>query len=172
MAETNERYDILIVPHNRALKLANGAGGSLIRFMAVTRLAMPTDEAVAETWAEVYCAPGPASHEIFVKGAYTDDAPVFEEMRIRFGKKPIDPGYEGSGPVYCCIEIRGAAFESPLGSFRRRIQEMLYFRPVVLSRPASGEPFEHLEVPEDEQPKEKKKKGSDIGRAGTSVEEF
>ncbi len=173
MSDETRRYDIAIVPQNRALRLSNQGGGALVRYMAATRTAVPCDEAIAETWTEIYCKPGPSAHELFVKGEYHGERPVFEEAVIRFGTKPVTLDYgAGPGAVYCFIELRGALFDAPTGPFRQRIQEMLYVRPDVFTRPWSGELPPHLEVGEDERPKDTPKRGSGSGRAGTAVEEF
>ena len=173
MSAAIPRYDVLILSHDTSLRMPDGAAASLLRYMAATQLALPKEEAVAETWSEVYCEPGPASHEIFIKGSYTDPEPVFLELAMRFGKAPaeVDTG-EGPLQVAFFIEIRGARFKEPGGSFRKRLRDLLYIQPQVFARAHEALP-PHREVPEGEEPTDKRKKpGAGGGLAGTRVEEF
>ena len=44
MSNKTPRYDILMVPPQRQMKVGTGAADSLIRYLATTRIAVPTDE--------------------------------------------------------------------------------------------------------------------------------
>ena len=41
MANESPRYDILLVPPQRSMKVGTGAADSLIRYVATTRIAVP-----------------------------------------------------------------------------------------------------------------------------------
>ena len=79
-----------IVAHDLGRKVADGTGAALVRWLAVSRMAVPYAEALAQTWSEVYMRPGASSHEIFVKGAYDSDVPVFVEAVARFGTETVE----------------------------------------------------------------------------------
>lgn len=173
MSKKQARYDVLIVPNNPNQRFAPGLGGSLVRYLAARRIAIPTEEAVAETWAEVYCEPGASAHEPFVRGAYASDVPIYHEACVRFGSKRAElEGY----PVapYFYVEFRGCIFKEPLGQFRKQFVDLMQVRPKVLVRPHEALP-PHAEVSEEEQPIERKKvweREGNVGKAGTGVEEW
>lgn len=167
------RYDLLIVPQKRGLALPHGSARALVGHIAVTRIGRPVEEAVAEKWVEVYMEPGPSAHEAFIRGGYSDPEPVFLEMAARIGSKPVSLDY-GIGCESVCVflEIRGSRFETTSGHFLKKITDIMQVRFDVLRKPHQGLP-EHLEVPEDEVPKDKRKrKGAGPGVAGTHVEEW
>ena len=172
--ETTEppRYDILIVSDKPHYQLAPRGAESLIRFLVGKRWVCGGEEAIAETWAEIYLAPGPYAQEIFTKeGPPAEGVPVFHELAVRVGNRAVPaPGYP-SESVFFYIELRGCLYKEPLGPFRRNLKEFLQFRPVVHTRPHEGLP-PHTEVPEDELPKEREKAPPLGGTVGTRVEEL
>ncbi|MGM0575881.1 MAG: hypothetical protein ACQEXJ_09155 [Myxococcota bacterium] len=172
--EEVERHDVLIVPANRQMKVADAAAGHLIRLLAASKQAVPTDEAVAKEWAEVYFEPGPSSHEAFTKGTYEGPEPVFREAVIRWGKRPASLDYgANTEKVYFYIEFRGCVFETLAGTFKAKLEDLLYLKPHVFTRPFDSVP-PHAEVPEGEEAEDTRLKPSDRGPglAGTRVEEF
>lgn len=173
MGDQLPRYDVVILSEDPRQRVTPGAARSLLQYLHATRLAVPTEEAIAETWAEIYLSPGTASHEIFVKGSYADEEPVFLEGALRFGSAPAPVSI---GPVTLhapfFLELRGARFREPLGPFRKRLGELLLLRPVVHVRDHDGL-LPHREVGDDEQPSETKRLGPGMGggKAGVRVEE-
>lgn len=164
---------MVILPPDRGLRLTFDAGGSLVRHLATTRIVTPVAEAVAQTWVEVYCEAGPSAHEIFATGVFTGEAPVFREAVIRFGTAPSSVGYGVDTDAVCCfVEFRGCRYQSPQGAFRQRVQDLWLFRPEIFVRPHTDLP-PHREVPADEIPAEKKRRGPpSTGLAGVRVEEL
>ena len=172
MAKKSKRYDIIIVPHHRSTRFAMGTGAALIRNLAAGYLAAPTAESVAEEWVEVYCEPTVASHDAFVTGAYDGEHPLYKEMVIRFGTQAVEVGYPEVGePVAFFLEFRGALFEDVVGSFHKRVADIVYTKIDCYSKPHKRLPA-HRKVPKGQEPKEKKKKSAGGGMAGTRVEEF
>ena len=174
MAEQTPRYDILMVPPQRTMKVGNGAADSLIRNLATTRIAVPVDEAIAHTWAEVYAEPGPSAHDAFImKGTYENDEALFVECVIRFGTAPCSPGYgTHTDGVHFYLEFRGCLFERPSGRFLVKLKDMLRFQPDVFTRPHATPP-PHATVAEADKPKDMRLKRRTLGGpAGTRVEEF
>ncbi len=168
-----ERYDLLIVPQNRSLALPHGSARALIGHIAVTRIGRPYEEAVADKWVEVYMEPGPSAHEAFIRGGYEEPEPVFLEMVARIGSKPRSLDY-GIGCEAVCVflEIRGSRYDATNGHFLKKITDIMQVRFDVLRRPHEGL-AEHLVVPEDEKPKDRRRRGGPgPGVAGTAVEEW
>ena len=126
---SNPRYDLLLVCEDPTRRIAPLGGEALLRAIAVKRLISPYAEAVADQWAEVYCKAGPAAHEAFVRGAWSDDRPLFEEAVIRFGTTPVPIpfGLEDT-EVNFFIELRGCLFEDVLGSFKTLFKDILRTR--------------------------------------------
>jgi len=174
MSEETPRYDILMVPPQRQMKVGTGAADALIRNLATTRIAVPTDEAVAHTWAEVYSEAGPSAHDAFVmKGEFQSDEAIFHECIVRFGTEPTSPGYGvGTEGIFFYLEFRGCTFERTSGRFLVKIKDILRFQPDVFTRPHAG-PREHATVSEEDKPKDMRLKRRTLGgQAGTHVEEF
>ena len=145
---------------------------SMVQQLAFRGLASPVEEAIAETWAEIYFSPGVSSHEIFIEKAYTSEAPVYHEAVMKFAEKPFFCEYSETPhrPLYWCIEFRGSRFAQPLGSFRKLFMDALNLRVSVSVRDAAPIP-PHRVVPEDELPVEKKKHERGAGLAGCEVQE-
>ena len=172
MAKKSKRYDIIMVPNHRGTRFAMGTGAAIIRNLAASYLAKPTAESVAEEWVEVYCEPAVASHDAFVTGGYEGETPIFKELVIRFGTVPVSVKYdEIEEPVAFFLEIRGALFDDVVGTFHKRVADIAYTKIDSYSRPHKRLPA-HRKVPKGQEPKEKKKKSSAGGMAGTRVEEF
>ncbi len=174
MSTDATRYDILLVPPQRSMKVGTGAADSLIRYLATTRIAVPKAEAIAHTWGEVYSEPGPSAHDAFVsKGEYQSDEALYHECIVRFGTKACSPGYGArTDGIYFYLEFRGCLFERPVGRFLVKIRDIMRFTPDLFVRPHEGLP-EHAVVGEDEKPKDMRRKRSGLGgQAGTRVEEF
>jgi hypothetical protein len=174
MSDETPRYDILMVPPQRSMKVGNGAADALIRYLATIRIMRPTDEAIAHTWAEVYGEPGPSAHDAFVmKGSYQSDEALFHECIVRFGTAPCSPGYgTNTEVIHFYLEFRGCIFEKPAGRFLVKMKDILRFQPDVCTRPHEGLPA-HATVSEDEKPKDTRLKRRPLGGpAGTTVEEF
>ena len=174
MADETPRYDILMVPPQRKMRVGTGAADALIRYLATTRVAVPTDEAVAHEWAEVYSEAGPSAHDAFVrKGEFQSDDAIFQECIVRFGSQATAPGYgANTDGVFFYLEFRGCTFDRTSGRFLVKIKDILRFQPDVFVRPHEG-PRAHATVPEDEKPKDMRLKRRTLGGpAGTHVEEF
>jgi hypothetical protein len=167
-----KRWDVLVVNEKADFQIAQGAAISLLRLMAARRWIGTGEEAVAEEWAEIYLQPGPSAHEIFATGVFEREAPVFQEAVLRFGGRPIPMPYGTGHDVRFFLEFRGCLYPEPLGPFRKQLTELLHLRPRVVSRPSEPPP-PHLEVPEDERPKEvAKRQRLSGGAVGTRVEEL
>ena len=174
MSKETPRYDILVVAPQRRMKVGTGAADSLIRYLATTRVVVPTAEAIAHTWGEVYGEPGPSAHDAFViKGEYQSDEVLYHQATVRFGTTPCSPGYgANTQAVFFYLEFRGCLFERPAGRFLVKIRDILRFTPDLCTRPHDGL-REHATVGDDEKPKDlRRKRGGLGGPAGTRVEEF
>ncbi len=174
MAKKTPRYDILLVPTQRGMKVGTGAAGAFIRYLATTRVITPTEEALAQTWGEVYAVPGPSGHDGFVmKGEYQADEAIFHECVFRFGTKACSPGYgSDTEKIYFFLEFRGCVFQKPSGRFLVKAKEILGFQPQMFTRKHKSL-RKHATVGDDEKPKDMRlKRVSAGGQAGTSVEEF
>ena len=171
--ETIPRWDILVAPHDLGLRVPVGMGQSVIMWLAGHRYVRPYDEAVADTWAEVYMKPDAAAHDIFTKGVADSDEPAFLEMMYRFGTKRIDMPYGVPGAqIATYLEIRGARYAEPLGRFRSKLAEVMKVRPQIYVREHEALP-PHLEVPPGEEPKNRRlERNPGGGLAGTRVEEW
>ena len=112
------RYDIMITSERAGYRPPKAAIGAIVQQLAFRGLASPVDEAIAETWTEIYFEPGPAAHEIFLEKEYDDSIPVYREVMMRFCDKPFTCDYSDTPqrPLYWGIEIRGARFTNPLAS--------------------------------------------------------
>ncbi len=168
-------HDVLIVSANRAQRVTDGAGAALLRFLAVSRMVRPTEEAIAQDWVEVYCAPDASSHEFFMRYGYDGPHPVFKEAVFRWGTEgvPMPWGGDPSDMIYWFVELRGSRFNTVLGDFLNRIRETTHIQPHVLVSDHQ-EPPPHREVPEGQERKDLRLKrgGGGGGLAGTRVEEF
>ncbi len=170
-----KRYDILLVSQNRAFNVVEQGLKSLVNYLQASGLTRIYDEAVAEEWTEIYGKVGPSSHELFVKGAYDDPAPVYHELMIRGGTRPARVPYGPADPEESCyfwIEIRGALFDDLTGKIKIKLREVMVTRFDMFVRPHEALP-PHAIVPPEEAPiDKKKKKEGPAHRVGTAVEEF
>ncbi len=169
------RYDILIVCQNRHFNVVEQGLKSLINYLQASGLVRVYDEAVAETWTEVYCKAGPTAHELFVKGAYNGPEPLYYEMAIRSGMKPTPLPY---GPTdteessLFWIDIRGALYQDITGALKNKLKDVLYQRLELFVRPHEALP-PHPVVGEDEKPIDKKRRRPPQAKGvGTAVEEL
>lgn len=171
--ERIHRYDIMITSERPGYRPPKAAVYSIVSQLALRGLASPVDEAIAETWTEIYFEPGPTAHEIFLEKGYSDDAPVYHEIIMRFADKMYFCDYSETPqrPLYWSIEIRGARFTTPIGAFKKLFLDALNLRITSAYRDAQPLP-PHKIVPEDEKPIEKKKRERGSGIAGTEVEEM
>ncbi|MBQ9395443.1 MAG: hypothetical protein IJU23_07995 [Proteobacteria bacterium] len=171
--ERIHRYDVMITSERPGYRPPRAAFGAMIQQIAFRGLASPVDEAVAETWVEVYFEPGPTAQDIFCLKGYDSDEPVFKELVVRSQEKAFFCDYSETPnrPLYWCIEIRGSRFPNPLGSFKKLFLDAFNVRVTVASHDAEPIP-PHRVVPEDELPSEKKKRERGAGLAGTEVEEM
>jgi hypothetical protein len=164
-----ERHDLLLVGEGPSFALADAAVRSFLRGVAAAQLALPVDEALARTWAEVYLAPGAAAHALFVKGAAPPE-PVFLEGALHFGDAPEALPF-GDGSAHFWLELRGALYPEVAAEFLRRFEAELGARPRTYARPHAALPPRRV-VPEEERrpgPAAKAGRGSPVG---TRVEEF
>ena len=166
------RYDITITSERAGYKPPRAGVVSMVQQLAYRGFASPVDEAVAETWTEIYFEPGPAAHEIFLEKNYSEDAPVFHELRLKFCDKPFFCDYSETPkrPLYFAIEILGSRFKTPIGAFRKLFLDALNLRITSSAHDAEPIPARKI-VPEDEKPFEKKKHERGAGIAGTEVTE-
>ena len=166
------RYDVIITSERAGYKPPKVAFGGMVQQIAFRGFAQPVDEAIAESWVEVYFDPAYAAHEIFLEKGYTSDEPVFKELVLRVQDKPFFCDFSSTPkrPLYWSIEIRGSRFKDPIGAFKKLFLEAFNVRVTVDYCDARPIP-PHREVPEDEKPIEKKKRERGAGIAGTEVEE-
>ena len=171
--ERIHRYDIMITSERPGYRPPKAAVYAIVSQLALRGLASPVDEAIAETWTEIYFEPGPTAHEIFLEKGYSDDAPVYHEIVMRFADKMYFCDYSETPqrPLYWSIEIRGARFTTPIGAFKKLFLDAINLRITTAYRDAQPIP-PHKVVPEDEKPIEKKKRERGSGIAGTDVEEM
>ena len=171
--ERIHRYDIMITSERPGYRPPKAAVYAIVSQLALRGLASPVDEAIAETWTEIYFEPGPTAHEIFLEKGYSDDAPVYHEIVMRFADKMYFCDYSETPqrPLYWSIEIRGARFTTPIGAFKKLFLDAINLRITTAYRDAQPIP-PHKVVPEDEKPTEKKKRERGSGIAGTDVEEM
>jgi hypothetical protein len=174
MTTARDRHDLLLVPTDGGHVLPDAAARSLLRQLATLQLAIPTDEAVAVQWVEIYLQPGPAAHLIFVEGAAPDGEPAFLEGVFRFSTERTALPF-GEGPAAAVsLELRGAAFPEVQGTFRQRVAEALGMRLALHRRPHEALP-PHREVPEAERrvvPEKAPTAASTRGAVGVRIEEF
>ena len=83
------RYDLIITSERAGYRPSKAGVGAIVRQLAFRGFANPVDEAVAETWAEIYFEPGPSSHEMFIEKSYSQPEPVFNELVFKFTEKPF-----------------------------------------------------------------------------------
>jgi hypothetical protein len=171
--ERIKRYDVMITSERAGYRPPKAAVAAMVQQLAFRGFASPVDEAIAEKWTEIYFEPGPAAHEIFLEKGYNSNEPVYHEMMMRFCEKPFycDYAENPKRPLYWCIEIRGSRFQNPFGAFKKLFLDAFSLRISVADRPAQPLP-EHLTVPKDEAPIERKKRERGHGLAGTEVEEM
>lgn len=166
------RYDVIITSERAGYKPPKVAFGGMVQQIAFRGFANPVDEAIAESWIEVYFEPAYAAHEIFLERAYTSGEPVFKELVLRVQDKPFFCDFSSTPkrPLYWCIEIRGSRFKDPIGAFKKLFLDAFNVRVAVDVCDARPIP-EHRVVSEDEKPVERKKRERGVGIAGTEVEE-
>jgi len=169
----DERYDVLIVPANAGFRPAVKAIRSIVMTLNFRGFASPVDEAVHTDWAEIYCEPGPASHEVFHKGPWTGPRPIFLECMVRAGTEEAEFDYGPDRPVYFAIEFRGCLFKEPLGPFRKLLKDSLNFRSRVYYRDHESLP-PHRTVGDEDGPEDpaSKRRERGPGIAGSDIEEW
>lgn len=173
MNKENKLYDVILAPADRSRRIPPQMARAIVNYLAASGIATPTDEAVAETWVEVYCKPGPYAHLAFLKGGYTDEAPVFFEAVLRFGTRAFDVPHDPTGrPAFLGLEFIGSRFPEPTGEIRIKLAELFSLRFDAFTREHAGLAA-HREVPEDELPKAKEpRKRRNPGGVGVGVEEL
>ena len=171
--ESFPRFDLVITSERAGYRPSKAGVSAMVQQLAFRGFANPTEEAVAETWAEIYFTPSHASHEIFSERAYTQSEPVFHELVFKFTEKPFycDFSETPNRPLYFAIEIYGSRFKSTVGAFKKLFLDTLNLHVVEYVREAQEIPT-HKIVPEDEKPIEKKKHERGNGIAGTAVIEL
>lgn len=170
--ERVHRYDVIITSERAGYKPPRAALAAMVQQIAFRGFATPVDEAIAETWTEVYFEPGPAAHEIFIEKEYPFSDHVFNELVLRVQDKPFFCEFSQTPkrPLYWAIEIRGSRYNTPFGSFKNLFLDALNLRITVDfedAKPATP----HKIVPENERPIEKKKHERGAGIVGTEVTE-
>ncbi|MCB9729938.1 MAG: hypothetical protein H6744_16980 [Deltaproteobacteria bacterium] len=173
MGNETPRYDLIMVPAVRDTNVGEGAADSLIRVLATPKLVVPVAESLAETWCEVYLAPGPASHQLFVRGGYDGEEPVFLDGVVRWGSSTESLEYAaGDVPVHFFFELRGCLYDHFAASFLARMKDILFVPVHTFARPHAG-PRPRREVPPGEERTDKRRKRGGTGAlAGTRVEEL
>ena len=129
---------------------------------------------MADEWVEIYCKAGPSAHEAFVEGGRDDDRPIFQEGVVRFGTRERDiPFGLDDQKVSFFVLFQGCEFKDVTGRFKKKFKDILATRSSTLVREHTGL-LPHLEVPEDELPRDKRRKRSGAcgPSAGTRVEEW
>ena len=167
------RYDIMITSERPGYKPPKAAFAAMVNQLAYRQFCAPVEEAVAETWVEVYFQPSVAAHEIFIEKAYNSDIEVFKEICLKASDKAFTCEYSKTPlrPLYWAIEIRGCRYKDVLGSFRKIFQAAFNLRIETAVRDFTALP-EHRTVPVEEIPPEKKKHEKGLGLVGTNVEEM
>jgi len=173
MSDEIRLFDVILVPADRSRQIPPQMARAIVNYLAASGIATPTDEAVAETWVEVYCRPGAAAHDAFVKGGLTGDAPAYLEAVLRFGTRPFEVPHDPTGrQAFVGLEFRGCRWAEPGGEFRIRLADLFGLRLESFARVHEALPS-HREVPEDEVPKAKEpRKGRAPGGVGIGVEEL
>ena len=166
------RYDLIITSERAGYRPPKAGVGAIVRQLAFRGFASPVEEAIAETWTEIYFEPGPASHEMFIEKSYSQPEPVFNELVFKFTEKPFfcEETANPKRPLYFAIIIYGCRFNTTIGAFKKLFLDTLNLKITVDVRDAQPIP-EHKTVPEDEKPVEKKKHERGNGVAGTAVVE-
>ena len=164
------RYDLIITSERAGYRPPVAGVGAIVRQLAFRGFANPVDEAIAETWSEIYFEPGPAAHEMFIEKAYSQPEPVFHELVFKFTEKPFfcEDISTPQRPLYFAIIIYGARFKSTIGAFKKLFLDTLNLKIMVDVREPKTIP-EHRVVSEDEKPIEKKKHERGNGMAGSAV---
>ncbi len=166
-------FDFLLMADNPNQRVADGAVGALIRNIATERLAVPYAEALAQDWCHVYHEPSVSSHCIFKEGAYDDEEPPFKELVIHFANKAEKVPFGTKDKAYLYIAIYGARFDTLIGSFTKRIEDMLYIHPVIHTQKHKKVP-KHRVVPEGKERVDPKhlKRDRQAPSVGSRVEEW
>ncbi len=161
-----ERFDVLIVPGRPGFRLAEQGVAALARFLGVSQLLVLRERVTGEGWAELYFDPDLFAHYLFVESEATA-LPPLEEAVLRYGTTPcLAPYGESAGqPVYMYLELVGALYPDVTQDIRDRLQQMLYLRPQVSSRPHA--PLPHAPPAPDGVARERHR----AGRATVSVED-
>jgi len=170
--DTAGRHDVLIINSDHKLGLTLAGARSLLQYLGASGIATPKQEAIAKTWAEIYLVPGPAAHDAFVIGPYKGESPVFKEavLRMTDTPEPIPFGLETITTRWT-LQFLGCLLTEPSGPFCARLKSNWLILPEFFHRPHAGMP-PHKEVPADEQPEEKAKKGKTNIGVGVRVEEW
>ena len=174
MAESETRYDIMLISGSTGHVLPDQAIRSMLQTLVFRGFCLPYEEALHERWIEIYMKPGPAGHEPFQKGIYAGPDPVYHEAIVYAGEDAIVAPY---GPqnreLNFMLEFRGCVFSSILGPLRKLFSDSLHIRLQAYTREFTELP-PHREVAEGEERKDRKKKKKDrtAGTVGMRVDEW
>ncbi len=170
MSSETPLYDLLICPADAGHALPDGAVRAVLRQLATLQLAMPHDESVAKEWVEVYLAPGPMAHTIFVEGVAPPGV-VFAEGVFRFGTRREAPPFGDTTPIATWLALWGTPYTDVPGTFRQRLVDGWQMRLAVHCRPHVAVP-PHREVPAEEQRVKEERTQKPRGAVGVRIEEF
>jgi hypothetical protein len=166
-------FDILLIASTPEQRIGDEAVASMIRNIAVERFAVPYAEALAKDWCQVYSEPSVSSHGLFIEGSYSHEEPPFLEMVVHFANKLEKMPFGSEEEAYFYLAIYGARFDTLIGSFAKRIEDILYLHPVMHLQKHQSVPA-HREVPEGEERKDPKrlKRDRQAPSVGSRVEEW
>jgi hypothetical protein len=167
------RRDLLILSQNPSFNMVEPGLRSLMNFLHTANVARATDEAVAKSWVEIYCAPGATPHEAFVRHGYNLGVPPFLELVVHNALVVERAPWGGEEGVRFWLEFRGALFDDLDGRFKNRLREVLNTRVDVRIRPHTALPPHRLVPPGEEHVAAKRHRQERATlRVGTAVEEF
>jgi hypothetical protein len=164
-------YDILIIPRAAAQRVSEQGIRAWVNYFHAMGLVHIAEETQSEDWTELYFAPTYASHSIFHDGESRGGPPVFQELCLRFGHKPSNPGYPDVDDVFFFLEFRGTPFERVLEEVTARTHDILYIHPCAHTRPhlvALAHPEQEGEAVD----KRLKRKERGSALVGTRTEDF
>ncbi len=165
-----ERFDVLVVPRNRAQQFTAKAVKGLVSWLTFNQVA-ELDEVIeqGDGWTEIFFHADITGHAVFVEGPAPEPQPTFFEVVVAYGREGhlLEYGVTDA-PVRFYLEFRGCLYEWPSDELLERLDQMLYLRPESYRR-------EHEGLPERAEPGPRKRGRAEPHvemRAGTIVEDL
>ena len=129
------RYDVLVVPADPRVRIADGGVRAILRYLVGTQVAQPYDERSGAGWHEILLRPAAFGHQLFVTGEWPHAHPPFAEGSHRFGRP--EPGSEPE--VFFKLELRGCLHGELRRIYMQRFAKALPFAASVIVRDRGGE---------------------------------